>query len=243
VWNDEFDGPDGSAIDSTKWGQETGGSGWNNNRERQWYSAGTENAVVRGGSLVITARTDGADKYQCGYGTCLYTSARFNTKGKFEQKYGRFEARIQVPTGQGMWPAWWMLGNDISNVSWPQCGEIDIMENLGSEPTTIHGSMHGPGYSGGNPLTATTESPTPVADAFHRYTVEWEQDVVRFYFDDSLYETRTPADVPAGKQWVYDHPFFLILNLAVGGQWPGDPDPSTAFPQDMKVDYVRVFSR
>jgi len=248
VWRDEFDLSDGSPIDDSKWSHETGNSGWGNNRERQFYTDGTENAEIRNGALVITAKKDGASNYQCQYGTCKYTSARFNTSGKFEQKYGRFEARIQVPRGQGMWPAWWMLGTNIggnNGVGWPSCGEIDVMENVGYDPSGDHGSLHGPGYSGGNPLTAAYEMPNgqALADAFHVYTVEWEENVVRFYFDETLYETRTPADVPEGKTWVYDHPFFLILNLAVGGQWPGDPDNSTQFPQTMKVDYVRVYSR
>jgi beta-glucanase (GH16 family) len=244
VWSDEFEGTDGTAIDSSKWNQETGNSGWTYNKERQYYTPGTANAVLKGGSLVVTATNQAANHYSCEYGTCQFTSARFNTAGKFEQKYGRFEARIQIPRGQGLWPAWWMLGNDISS-GWPECGEIDIMENVGSDPSSDHGSMHGPGYSGGNPLTGAYVLPNKaaLADSFHVYAVEWEESVVRFYFDDILYETRTPADVPAGKKWVYDHPFFLILNVAVGGQWPGDPDGTTQFPQTMKVDYVRVYAR
>jgi len=130
-------------------------------------------------------------------------------------------------------------------VGWPTCGEIDIMENVGREPSTNHGSLHGPGYSGGNPLSGSYMLPTPqrLADAFHVFAIEWEVDVVRFYVDDHLYETRTPADVPAGRRWVYDHPFFLILNVAVGGTWPGSPDATTSFPQTMWVDYVRVYGR
>jgi beta-glucanase (GH16 family) len=193
---------------------------------------------------VITASKQGASQLGCWYGTCQYTSARLVSRGKFETAYGRFEARIQIPRGQGIWPAFWMLGNNIGNVGWPQCGEIDIMENIGREPTIQHGSLHGPGYSGGNPLTATTTAPgaPALADAYHTYAVEWEPNVVRFYLDGNLYQTRTPNDIP-GKQWVYDHPFFMLLNVAVGGNWPGSPDGSTSFPQQMRVDYVRVYQR
>ena len=144
-----------------------------------------------------------------------------------------------------MWPAFWMLGNDIDTAGWPKCGEVDVLENIGKEPSIVHGSMHGPGYSGGNPLTATFTLPggAAVADAFHVFAVEWEPSVVRFYVDTTLYETRTPADVPAGTTWVFDHPFFLLLNVAVGGSWPGDPDATTTFPQTMLVDYVRVYTK
>ena len=244
VWSDEFNGPDGSGIDTTKWTAQTGGDGWGN-QEREYYTGDLANAQIQGGSLVITATTAGAAAHTCWYGQCQYTSARLQTLGHFDQAYGRFEARIKIPRGQGLWPAFWMLGNDIGTASWPTCGEIDIMENIGKEPGTLHGSMHGPGYSGGNPLTATTVLPggAKLADDFHIYAVEWETGVVRFYLDSTLYETRTPADVPAGKKWVYDHPFFMLLNVAVGGGWPGDPDATTVFPQTMMVDYVRVYQK
>ncbi len=196
-----------------------------------------------GGNLVITATTAAA--HTCWYGQCQYTSARLQTKGLFQQAYGRFEARIKVPAGQGLWPAFWMLGDDIDMVGWPQCGEIDIMENIGKEPGTVHGSLHGPGYSGGNPLTASFVLPggANFADDFHVFAIEWEPNVVRFYVDTTLYETRTSADVPAGDTWVFDHPFFVLLNVAVGGGWPGDPDGTTVFPQTMLVDYVRVYTK
>jgi beta-glucanase (GH16 family) len=244
TWSDEFDLPDGSGVDTSKWTQETGNSGWGYNHERQYYTPGTQNAVIQGGSLVITATTQGASSLKCEYGTCEYTSARMNTQGKFSQKYGRFEARIQLPAGQGMWPAFWILGDDIDQVSWPQCGEVDIMENVGSTPSTNYGSLHGPGYSGGQDITGSyTMKGGTLADGYHVYALEWDASGVKFYFDDVNYETRGPADVPAGDTWVYDHPFFVILNLAVGGYWPGDPDSSTKFPQTMRVDYVRVYSK
>ncbi|MFT3775755.1 MAG: family 16 glycosylhydrolase [Minicystis sp.] len=244
VWSDEFNGPDGSAVDGSKWKHDIGGGGWGNG-ELEYYTDGTENARLEGGNLVITATPAGASKYGCWYGACQYSSARLLTAGKFDVTYGRVEARIQIPRGQGIWPAFWMLGNNIGNVGWPSCGEIDIMENIGKEPSTVHGSLHGPGYSGGNPLTGWTSLPggAKLADGFHTYAVEWDPGVVRFYLDNTLYETRTSGDVPGGAKWVYDHPFFLILNVAVGGGWPGSPDGSTSFPQQMKVDYVRVYKR
>jgi beta-glucanase (GH16 family) len=245
TWSDEFNGPDGSAIDSTNWNQETGNGGWTSNKELEYYTPGTANAIVQDGSLVITASTAGASALKCGYGTCQYTSARFNTSGKFQQAYGLFEARIQIPLGQGLWPAFWTLGNNIGSVGWPQCGEIDIMENIGKTPSTNYGSMHGPGYSGSHDLTGSYSLPDGgvLGEAFHIYDIQWEPDTVSFYVDGNLYETRTPADVPAGDTWVYDHPFYVILNVAVGGSFPGNPTSTTVFPQTMKVDYVRVYSK
>jgi beta-glucanase (GH16 family) len=236
TWRDEFDGPAGTSPDASRWVFETGGNGFGNN-ELEFYTARTDNAALDGsGSLVITARKES-------YMGRQYTSARLKTQGKFEHQYGRFEARIRIPKGQGIWPAFWMLGNDIGTTSWPGCGEIDIMENVGKEPTTVHGTIHGPGYSGGGGLGAPymLTSKAPFADDFHVYAVEWTAGQVRWLVDDQVYETRTTADLPAGKRWVYDHPFFLLLNVAVGGQWPGSPDGTTQFPQMMSVDFVRVY--
>jgi beta-glucanase (GH16 family) len=220
---------------------ETGGGGWGNN-ELETYTNRTQNGQVQDGNLVITANketytgTDGIARQ--------YTSARIKTQGLFDQKNGRFEARIKIPQGQGIWPAFWMLGNNIGTVGWPNCGEIDIMENIGKEPDKVHGSMHGPGYAGGNSLTGTYAVPSgKFGDDFHIFAIEWETSVVRFYVDGKLYETRTPADIPPGTSWVYDHPFFILLNVAVGGDWPGSPDNSTVFPQTMVVDYVRVYAK
>ena len=243
-WSDEFNGANGSAPDAGKWKNDIGGGGWGNN-ELQYYTNSLDNARVDNGNLVITATPDKAWNYGCWYGTCKYTSARLISAGKVEIAYGRIEARIQIPRGQGLWPAFWMLGNDIGQKGWPACGEIDIMENVGYEPGTVHGSLHGPGYSGNTPMTAWYTLPNggALADGYHTYAVEWEPAAIRFYLDDVLYETRTPASLPAGTKWVYDHPFFLILNVAVGGGWPGSPDNSTSFPQQMKVDYVRVYKK
>jgi len=135
-----------------------------------------------------------------------------------------------------------MLGNNIGSVDWPNCGEIDIMENIGKEPDKLHGTIHGPGYSGANGLGGTYTLPSgKFADNFHIFAVEWEPSAMRFYVDSNQYETRTPADLPTGKTWVYDHPFYILLNVAVGGDWPGNPDRTTVFPQRMLVDYVRVY--
>jgi beta-glucanase (GH16 family) len=168
-----------------------------------------------------------------------------NTRGLFSQSYGRFEAKIKLPKGQGIWPAFWLLGANSKSEGWPKCGEIDIMENLGQEPSKIHGSMHGPGYSGAHPLTSSYVLPgtRTFADDFHVFAVEWEPNVVRFYVDDVLYETQTPDNLPPGTRWVYDHPFYIILNLAVGGNWPKDPDDTTVSPAAMLVDYVRVYTK
>jgi beta-glucanase (GH16 family) len=240
TWSDEFNSPDGSPIDSSKWTQETGGNGWGNN-ELEYYTTSTRNAHQESGSLVIEAIREhytGADNV-----TREYTSARLKTAGKFSQTYGRFEARIKMPKGQGMWPAFWLLGDDIGKIGWPNCGEIDIVENLGREPSVAHGTIHGPGYSGDHGIGAAYTLPgnEKFTDDFHLFAAEWEPREIRFYIDDHLYAKRRPADLPPGTKWVYDHPFFIILNLAVGGYWPGNPDDTTTFPQRMLVDYVRVY--
>jgi beta-glucanase (GH16 family) len=243
VWSDEFNGPDGTGIDTTKWAAQIGGTGWGN-QELEYYTGDLANAQQSGGNLVITATTAGAAAQTCWYGQCTYTSARLQTMGLFSQEYGRFEARIKIPAGQGLWPAFWLLGNNINSASWPTCGEIDIMENIGNEPGTVHGSMHGPSPSGATNLTGSYTLPGSAAfsDDFHIFAVEWAAGVAKFYVDDTLYETETPADDPTGATWVYDQPFFILLNVAVGGNWPGSPNATTVFPQTMLVDYVRVYT-
>lgn len=245
VFADEFDGKAGDPVDPAKWTAETGGHGWGN-QELEFYTDSAANAFQDGkGSLVIKAvRQDLPDSFKCWYGPCLYTSARLNTKKTFDQKYGRFEARLKLPRGQGIWPAFWLLGNNIDQVGWPECGEIDIMENIGREPKTVHGTIHGPGYSGGEGIGASYQLPKKAvfADDFHVYAVEWSEKKIRWYVDGKLFQTLTPKNLPTGKKWVYDHPFFIILNLAVGGGWPGQPDETTIFPQELLVDYVRVYN-
>jgi beta-glucanase (GH16 family) len=242
TWSDEFNQPDGSAPDSGKWTYDIGGNGWGNN-ELETYTNRLQNAHIQGGALVITAT---AENYTGPDGiTRQYTSARLLTKAKFAQKYGRFEARIKVPYGQGLWPAFWMLGDNIGQAGWPACGEIDIFENIGKEPNIVHGTVHGPGYSGSGGISASYSLPAGqrFANDFHIFAAEWEPNVVRFYVDGNLYHTVTPSSLPAGARWVYDHPFFILLNAAVGGNWPGNPDATTVFPQTMIVDYMRVYSR
>jgi beta-glucanase (GH16 family) len=243
AWSDEFDGPSGALVDPAKWATETGGHGWGN-AELQYYTARGSNASLSGdGALVIRALREsytGRDGVRR-----EYTSARLKTQGLFQQAYGRFEARLRVPHGQGLWPAFWMLGADIASVGWPRCGEIDVMENIGREPGTVHGTLHGPGYSGAGGIGGASTLPRQqrFADGFHVFAVEWEPAAIRWFVDGKLYLTRTPADLPAGQPWVFDHPFFLLLNVAVGGHWPGGPDATTTFPQTMRVDYVRVYRR
>ncbi|WP_030418989.1 glycoside hydrolase family 16 protein [Streptomyces sp. NRRL F-5065] len=240
TFSDTFDGPAGAAVDSAKWQLETGDNV--NNHERQYYTSGTRNAALDGqGHLVITARRENPSDHQCWYGTCQYTSARLNTAGRFTAQYGHVEARMKVPRGQGMWPAFWMLGHDLGQVGWPDSGEIDVMENVGFEPSTVHGTIHGPGYSGADGIGAgyTLPGGQAFADGFHTFAVDWAPGSITWSVDGNVYQRRTPADL-GGRQWAFDKPFFLILNLAVGGYWPGDPDGSTSFPQTLVVDHVSV---
>jgi beta-glucanase (GH16 family) len=240
VWSDEFNGPDGSGPDPAKWVAVNNDTGYGN-RELEYYTDRPSNVYVHDGSLVITARREA---YVGGDGqTRDYTSGRIESRGRFDLKYGRIEARIKLPKGQGIWPAFWMLGTDYEQIGWPTCGEIDIMENVGYEPSTVHGSLHGPGYSGGNPLTGfyTLPNQAQFSNDYHVFALEWEPKVIRFYVDGILFETQTADNVPEGHRWVFDHPFFLVLNVAIGGYWPGNPDATTQFPESMLVDYVRVY--
>ncbi len=210
----------------------TGENGWGNN-ELQYYTSRSENVSVQNGYLLITARKE---NYQ-GSG---YTSARLLTKGKFENTYGRYEARIKLPYGQGIWPAFWLLGSDIPGEIWPQIGEIDIMEYRGQEPTVVLGTVHGPGYSAGQSISKRYELQNDRFDTgFHIFGIEWGPEYINFYVDDVLYNQITPEDVPG--EWVFNHDFYIILNLAVGGSFVGSPNAETVFPQTMLVDYVRVY--
>jgi beta-glucanase (GH16 family) len=232
VMSEEFDvdGAPKTALWSYNLG--TGNNGWGNN-ELQYYTDASQNIKVEGGMLKITAIKES-------YMGSGYTSARILTKGKFEQKYGRMEARIKMPWGKGLWPAFWMLGANSNTVIWPQCGEIDIMEYLGSKPTSMFGTVHGPGYSGGN---AISKNYTLINDRFdndfHVFGIEWGENYINYYVDDVLYNQITPKDVPG--EWVFNQPFYIILNMAVGGNFPGSPNSETVFPQTMSVDYVRVY--
>ena len=244
VWADEFDGAAGAAPDPARWNHEVGGDGWGN-QELQFYTDGSENAALDGaGHLVITARRE--DRGGRGF-----TSARLTTQRKFEQLYGRFEARLRLPPGRGMWPAFWMLGasgggeTGGGDQSWPARGEIDIVEARGAQPWRVSGAVHGPGYSGGNALIAgyeTAERADLTAD-FHEFAVEWDPGELRFYVDGNHYHTVRSSRLPTTGRWVFDHAFFLILNLAVGGNFGGPPDASTVFPQTLLADHVRIYRR
>jgi beta-glucanase (GH16 family) len=247
AWSDEFNGAAGAPPNPSVWGREVGDGvaignpGWGND-ELQFYTDSSDNASTDGrGNLAITAKAaDGVQ--QCYYGPCKYTSARLLTKQRFELAYGRVEARIKVPRGAGLWPAFWMLGSDIDQVPWPQTGEIDIMENVGRLPNEVFGTLHGPGYSGGQSYGDTYDFGRPMADSYHTYAVEWQPDKIAWFVDGIQYHQATPSDpFMQGKQWVYNHPFFMLLNVAVGGNFGGAVGPDTTFPQQMLVDYVRLY--
>jgi len=230
--SEEFD-TDGQP-DPSIWGYDigTGENGWGN-QELQYYTDRSENVTVQNGVLLITAREESFEGSS-------YTSARLVTKDKFEQRYGRFEARIRLPYGQGIWPAFWMLGADIDENPWPGAGEIDIMEYRGQSPTVLIGSVHGPGYSGGDAISKEfTLSNDRFDTGFHIFGIEWGPEYVNFYVDDVLYNQITPEDVTG--PWVFDKPFYILMNLAVGGNFVGSPNEETEFPQTMLVDYVRVY--
>lgn len=232
VWSDDFTGTAGAAPDNTKWSFDIGGGGWGNS-ELQTYTSNTNNIKLDGnGKLMITAISNASG----------FTSARIKSKGKFSQAYGRFEARIKTPTGPGIWPAFWMLGANIDTKPWPQCGEIDIMEQRGQQPNVTHGTLHGPGYSGGNSIGKSYALTDGRFDTdYHIYAVEWGEGYIDFFVDNYLYQRRTPDDVTG--EWVYNQPFFLLLNVAVGGNFVGFPTSGTPFPQSMYVDYVKVYKQ
>jgi len=248
VWSDEFDGPAGSRIDATKWnyqigdGCDQGNCGWGNH-EKEYYSDAAENIALNGqGQLVITARRAPAG-LSCYYGPCSYTSAKITTRGKMLAQPGRIEARIKLSTGQGLWPAFWMLGHDFPNTPWPACGELDVMENKGSQPSTTSSAVHGPGYSGATPFVhAQTFVSGTIASDFHTFAVEWDSSHVQFFVDDIAHYEITRSMVEQYGKSVLDQPFFVILNLAVGGHFDGDPQSDAIFPATMVVDYVRVFT-
>jgi beta-glucanase (GH16 family) len=231
-WSDEFDGPAGALPDPSRWTYDLGNNGGWGNNELEQYTADRNNVHLDGeGHLVIRVEStvDG------------YTSARLKTQGLRAAQFGRVEARIKLPVGQGIWPGFWMLGSSFNGSNWPDCGEVDIMEYKGSQPSVVHGTVHGPKYSGAGGITAAYASPAGAsfADDFHTFAVQWEPGSIRFLVDGTVYHTVTPQQIPAGAAWVFDQRFFVLLNVAVGGNFVGPPDRTTAFPQEMLVDYVR----
>ncbi|MEO1547452.1 MAG: glycoside hydrolase family 16 protein [Bacteroidota bacterium] len=234
ILDENFD-TDGAPNDAL-WSFDIGNGidGWGN-QELQYYTDRTENVTVQNGVLLITAQQEDFEGSQ-------YTSGRLLTKDKFEEEYGRFEARMRLPYGQGIWPAFWMLGADIDDNPWPGAGEIDIMEYRGQEPTVLIGSVHGPGYSGGEAVSKEYTLENDRFDTgFHVFGIEWGPNYINYYVDDVLYNQITPEDVPG--QWVFNKPFYILVNLAVGGTFVGPPNAQTEFPQTLIVDYVRVYKQ
>lgn len=224
VWSDEFSG---TSVDPANWNFETGGGGWGNN-EWQYYTNQPANAIVENGELQIIAKEQTLGVYD-------YTSARMITRDLHSWQYGKVEARIKLPMGQGIWPAFWMLGDNIGQVGWPQCGEIDIMEHVNNEEMT-HGTMHW-NYNGhqyyGN---STSHDPTE----YHVYSIEWNESNIRWFIDGVQYHSGNILN-NVNNTDEFHHPFFILLNVAVGGNWPGYPNETTVFPATMYVDYVRVY--
>jgi beta-glucanase (GH16 family) len=236
TWSDEFDGPAGSPPSPERWVHDVGGHGFGN-AQLEFNTARPENASHDGeGHLVLRALRED-------YQSNRFTSARLKTEGRFSQAHGRFEARMRLPAGAGLWPAFWMLGDTFGTLGWPACGEIDIMEARGQVPDSIIGSLHGPGYSGSNPVSGAYFSETPLTDDFHVFAVEWDRGRIAWFIDDTLFHVATGAQLPASAPWVFESPFFLILNLAVGGHFVGPPNDATPFPAELVVDYVRVYER
>lgn len=234
LWSDEFEGARGEAIDASKWRFDIGGHGWGN-QQLEFTTDRLENASLDGeGSLAIIARRE---RYQ----GKEYTAARINTRERFQFRYGRVEARIKLPRGQGIWPAFWMLGANFPGVSWPDCGEIDIMEFRGQRPFESTGAVHGQGFSAGQAIGAAYQSPIDLSEDFHLFALEWSAEEITWFVDEHRFMTLRPDELPKSSSWPFDQEFFLILNIAVGGHYVGSPDESTNFPQTMLIDYVRIY--
>jgi beta-glucanase (GH16 family) len=243
--SDEFDGPAGAPVDTTFWRYDTGDGctqkncGWGNT-EREYYTSDTANIALNGeGQLKIVARVAPAG-LSCYYGACRYTSAKITTRDKVAVTAGRVEARIKLAAGQGLWPAFWMLGNNIGAVGWPTSGELDIMENRGSNTHQMSSAVHGPGYSGNTPLVHAQQALTT---DYHVYAVDWDAQAIRFSVDGRVHYIVERTAVQRYGNWVFDQPFFIILNQAVGGHFDGNPQSDAIFPATMLVDYVRIYSK
>ena len=241
VFDDEFDGPAGSAPDPTRWNVIAADDGqWNH--ELECYVNARANVQLDGaGHLQLIARS--APGTTCGARTVPYTSGKITTLGHFSHAHGRLEMRAMLPNAHGMWPAFWAMGDNMPGVGWPQCGEIDVMEVIGTTPTTVYGTLHGPRSDGMAWAHGQAhDTMMDVSSAFHTYAATWTDGSVAIQFDGVTYATIDRTTLVAGENWVFDTTgFFLLLNLAVGGDWPGPPNASTTFPQTMTVDYVRVY--
>ncbi len=236
IWADEFNGPAGTPADPARWNTDTGGWGWGND-EWEYYLPGTANAAQDGaGHLVITARRPASPPGPCALGPCNITSARLQTQGLFAVQYGRIETRLKTPAGNGLWPAFWMLPADDSDT-----GEIDIMENNGRDPGIISGTLHGPGFTGAGGIARELQflPGTGAASSFHVYAVDWSPQAITWSVDGTAYQTVRQSSL--GSRWIYNRPYYLLLNLAVGGDDPGYPDATTSFPASLIVDYVRIY--
>ena len=236
--SDEFDGDEGTSPDSSMWTYDIGGDGWGN-QQLEFNTDRVENVSLDGqGHLQIIALEESYEGND-------YTSARIKTQGLFEQKYGRFEARIKLPLGAGLWPAFWLLGANVDEVPWPGCGEMDVMEFRGQNPGVAFGSLHGPGYSAGDSISAELSLPggETFPDDFYVFAMDWDPGRITFSVDDEVYQIVRTSDIPPGGTWVFDHEFFIILNLAVGGTLGGPVGRDTEFPATMLVDYVRIYER
>lgn len=241
AWRDDFTGRAGKAPNRRNWTYDTQGGGWGN-EQLEYSTRRPENVSLDGsGHLAITARSDNVKGLTCWYGPCRYTSARITTLGKRTAGHGRVEARIKLPAGSGLWPAFWLMGADYPRVGHPASGEIDVMEYVGQEPWRVWSSVHGPGYVRAG-LTAPFNLPagSTYAGAFHTFALDWSPQELAFSVDGTVYH-RVPRSAVGDHEWVFDKPFFIILNLAVGGSWGGEPGPQTRFPARMLVDYVAVY--
>ena len=234
AWQDEFNG---TSLDLTNWGFDVGGSGWGNNELQYYTNNRPENIYLDNGKLIIQAKKESFQGKE-------YTSSRILTKGKRDFTFGRIDIRAKLPVAKGLWPALWMLGKKIDQTSWPACGEIDIMELVGKEPNKVHGTLHWAGSNGSRVLYGTSYTlPTGnFSEKFHVFSLVWEADKAEIFMDDISYYKFDRSKVGSAP-YPFNEPFFLIFNVAVGGDWPGSPDASTAFPQQMIVDYVRVFKK
>ena len=236
VFEHQFDGPAGTAPDPSVWKHDVGGEGWGNG-QLEHNTDRTDNVRLTGdGFLEIVAQRE---EYQGNE----YTSGRIKTEGLWTGGYGKYEARIKLPEGKGVWPAFWLLGADFETIGWPTCGEIDILEMRGDNPYEVSGTIHGPGYSGGDGRGGSFVSGEPLSDDFHVYRVDIDPEHISWFVDDEHYLTVSSGDIPSAVPWVFDDEFFIILNVAIGGNYLDDPDENTEFPVSMLVDYIRYYER